>query len=271
MPDVELRSKTELTSITGTEFVYLQKQTTPFTVSPLPVNIITNYRYSILAKRNATNPNYQLDIVVNGASYTMDITTVGALGRDSATAEAVSTWYYIFEIVKADNTKSVIFSTSPTAPTLPAGYIYSKLVSMVRNDSSGNFVDFVQHDNTWGYGSDTPIRTVAAVDDQTAGLSASQWIPLLCYNVDFRLKISSINASNLSASNLIIYNLINAKTLIVAVEGGGTSPLGQADSATFSGKIFTDNQKVYYETSAFNPGGTTISTVASISGFEVPL
>lgn len=74
------------------------------------------------------------------------ITTSGANGLDTGT-EANSTWYYIWVIAKADDTKAVLLSTSMTSPTMPADYVFKGLVGAVYNGSGGNFGEFAQRDN----------------------------------------------------------------------------------------------------------------------------
>lgn len=115
----------------------------------------------LVVKNNATNPNYQVDISAdeiilqdeNGnpmrvlnLSATADITVSGAGGLDTG-AEAVSTWYHLWVIARADGTKSVILSTSATAPTLPSGYAYKAYLGAVYNQSDGNFMSFYQMGN----------------------------------------------------------------------------------------------------------------------------
>lgn len=92
-----------------------------------------------------------------GVNHVIDITTVGANGRDSAVAEAASTWYAIHEIGKEDGSKAGLFSTSFTNPTLPTGYTYSGLIGAVRNDSGSNFLQFVQANTAVACG--TPAAT----------------------------------------------------------------------------------------------------------------
>lgn len=109
---------------------------------------------------DATNANYQLDITAdaitlyggaNGVkdytsfSQTVDITVSGAGGLDTG-SEANSTWYYIWAISKADDTKSVILSLSATAPTMPTDYIFKGLIGAIYNNSSGNFISISQID-----------------------------------------------------------------------------------------------------------------------------
>lgn len=107
----------------------------------------------LVVKNNATNPNYQVDISADeiilqdasgnpmrvlNLSATADITVSGAGGLDTG-AEATSTWYHLWVIAKADGTKSVILSTSATAPTLPTGYTYKAYTGAWYNGSDGHF------------------------------------------------------------------------------------------------------------------------------------
>lgn len=72
------------------------------------------------------------------------ITTVGVNGRDSATAEAASTWYSVWVISDSTgvNVEAGLFGTSATAPTLPSGYDVKRRIGWVRNDASSNFVPY---------------------------------------------------------------------------------------------------------------------------------
>ncbi len=120
----------------------------------------------LIVKNNATNPNYQVDISAdeiilqdaNGnpmrvlnLSATADITVSGAGGLDTG-SETASTWYHLWVIAKADGTKSVILSTSATAPTLPTGYAYKAYTGAWYNGSDGHFRGAYQVGSraTWG-------------------------------------------------------------------------------------------------------------------------
>ena len=106
-------------------------------------------------------------------SYTLNIANSGALGLDTG-SEAANAWYYIWIIAKADGTVSAILSASSTAPTLPAGYIYKRLVSMVRN-TGGNFVDFLQRDTVvYRRG---PIQIATGNPAAFSGVNISTFIP----------------------------------------------------------------------------------------------
>ncbi|OPY00362.1 MAG: hypothetical protein A4E60_02350 [Syntrophorhabdus sp. PtaB.Bin047] len=107
---------------------------------------------NLVVQNNASNPNHQVDISadeiilqdsdgnplrITSLSMTADITGSGAGGLDTG-SEAISTWYHLWAIARADGTKSVIFSTSATAPTLPTGYTYKAYTGAWYNGTDGH-------------------------------------------------------------------------------------------------------------------------------------
>jgi len=81
------------------------------------------------------------------SDVTVDITTSGVNGLDTG-SEAVSTWYYVYLIWNESNGQiDGLLSASSTSPAMPSGYTKKRLVSAVRNNSSGNFMAFVQQGN----------------------------------------------------------------------------------------------------------------------------
>jgi len=111
---------------------------------------------NLVVKPNAINPAYQLDIDADSitlsdglstydalsANLIVDITVTGANGLDTG-SEANSTFYSVWVIYNGITVASLL-STSFTAPTMPSGYTYKRFVGAVRNDGSGNFLDFIQ-------------------------------------------------------------------------------------------------------------------------------
>lgn len=86
---------------------------------------------------------------VNGVSGNANIATSGVNGLDTG-SEANDAWYYIWVISNGTQT-ALLLSASASSPVLPSGYEYRALVSMVRNDASGNFVPFVQRGTRYVY------------------------------------------------------------------------------------------------------------------------
>jgi len=78
------------------------------------------------------------------------ITTSGAGGLDTG-VEAISTWYYVYEIGKSTDATAVngLLSVEPITSdiTMPSGYDLATRVGMVFNNASGNFEPFQERKN----------------------------------------------------------------------------------------------------------------------------
>jgi len=84
-------------------------------------------------------------------TITVDITASGANGLDTG-AEASSTFYYIYLIFNpTTEVLAGLFSISATSPTLPSGYTLKRLVGVVRNDGSSDFISFLQVGENFDY------------------------------------------------------------------------------------------------------------------------
>lgn len=113
-------------------------------------------------------------LAMRSLSVSPVITASGADGLDTGSV-AASTCYFVWVIAKADGTVAGLFSTSSTAPTLPSGYGFKRLVGAVITSSSSNLPRFRQSNETVLYqtyniilgtgsaGSATQITTSAAV------------------------------------------------------------------------------------------------------------
>ena len=171
---------------------------------------------NLLVKCNATHPTYRVDvswdelyigyIKSTSGSFTFDITASGALGLDTG-AEASSTWYYIWALAKTDGTVTITGSINSTTPTLPSGYTIYRLISMVRNDSGSNFVDFVQQNEIWAYVATTNMKAGAALYDET--LDCRQWIPEKVKNVNISYVVSTYHASAAASVQGYLYSYLN--------------------------------------------------------------
>lgn len=85
--------------------------------------------------------------ITDGVLQSAGSWSAGNFGRKLDTgARANSTWYHVFAIRKdSDGSGDWLFSTSATAPTMPAGYTYFRRIGSVRTDSSGNLLSFSQN------------------------------------------------------------------------------------------------------------------------------
>jgi hypothetical protein len=213
---------------------------------------------NITAKPNALNPNTQVDVAwdelrIEGIrtalkSFTLDITSSGALGLDTG-AEAVSTWYYIWAI--CNNTASIVsamLSASATAPTLPSGYTKKRLIGAVYNMADGHFRGFIQKNKNYAFSSITML----------SGGSQTTYT---------EIDISSI----IPIDTTIIYGSLQnsaGTTVYIAATIDGHGQL-QQETATISpvtpySLIITNSQKIYYKVSGANCN-------IHISGFEITL
>ena len=183
-------------------------------------------------------------------SGTISITTSGALGLDTG-SEASSTWYYIWAIGKADDTDSVILSTSSSAPTLPSGYTYYGLLGAVYNNSSSDLVNFKQVGNKVMCPIQSPLSAGTATTYTSVSLAA--YVPPIATSVDILI---GSNSSSGSATT----------TTFVAPAGSGTTPtygyyverqIASTTSATYSNaNILLDTaQTLYYYVSGANARG----------------
>lgn len=157
------------------------------TGSPSPAAIVANSRNLVAAYASASTLTVTADEVVlkdsSGAAFlassvsvTANIATAGANGLDTG-SEASSTWYYVWLIYNG-TTVAALLSASSSAPTMPSGYTYKALVSVVRNDGSSNFIRFWQNDRRLGIATQNVFTAFAATAAGTyQSLSLTAFVP----------------------------------------------------------------------------------------------
>ena len=89
------------------------------------------------------------DIITLSSTLTKRLDASWAVGSGNGGldtgSEANSTWYHLWAIKRSDTGVSdVLFSTSATAPTMPASYDRKRRIGAVYNNSSGNIDAFLQ-------------------------------------------------------------------------------------------------------------------------------
>ena len=206
-------------------------------------------------------------IIAGAQSLTIDITASGLLGLDTG-AEAADAWYYIWAIAKIDGTVSAILSASSTAPTMPAGYTLKRLVSMVRN-TSGDFVAFVQENDRWGYVANTVINSTAAFVSETR--DCTTFIPETIKKADIQLLLSVLDTGGAPAlGTAVLYNYANG-AYYPGITGQALATTASYDSTIYiSGTLGVSSRYIKYAT-IDSVSATSVNTVLSIIGFEVPL
>lgn len=143
---------------------------------------------------------------VSGQKYTAtslnvtgDITVSGANGLDAG-AEASDTWYYVW-VISDGTTEAALLSASSTNPTMPAGYTYKALVGAVRNDSSGDFIDFKQYGREFWYYDWQTLASGAVGLNAWTTLDTSALIPSGLSTLAFGVLRNETNASNIGLSH----------------------------------------------------------------------
>ena len=101
-------------------------------------------------------------------NQTVNLAVGGAGGLDTG-AVANNTWYAVFLIYGASG-QSIVASLSATAPTIPAGYVFSGRVGWVRTDGSGHIVAFKQSGARIQY-----VNTGSGVPQMATGSTTAAW------------------------------------------------------------------------------------------------
>jgi hypothetical protein len=151
----------------GTPTVNYFSVGSPFTKNNVNNELTRAVKYSrqlsgLTLSNNATDATNDIDIAIGGCTDStgteiMDLTSgitkrldagwsVGTNqgGLDTG-SKANSTWYYLYVIKRLDtNVTDVIFSVSPTSPTLPANYSTFRKIGAVRTSGAGAILAFYQ-------------------------------------------------------------------------------------------------------------------------------
>jgi hypothetical protein len=90
-------------------------------------------------------------VMMNLSSSLTKTTSAWTLGTNGGGLDtgaiAANTWYHIHAIVRTDTSNvDVLFSLSPTAPTLPATYTLFRRIGSIKTDASKHFIKYWQ----WG-------------------------------------------------------------------------------------------------------------------------
>lgn len=171
-------------------------QTLQATAPALPLSFS-----GLVIANNSVTPNTKIDIsvssitVTSGTAYvalnsvgagTVNCATVGADGLDDGTL-AAATWYYLYVIYDGTNIKRLA-SASASAPTLPSGYTYKRLVGVAVTDASAHFKVFVQQGLSFKY-DEYQVVTSGTTAQNWAAVSCTAFIPPISRIGCFQLKM----------------------------------------------------------------------------------
>lgn len=113
---------------------------------------------------------------------------------------AASTWYHVFIIERTDTgVVDILFSLSPTAPTMPTNYSYKRRIGSFKTNGSSNIIAFTQVGNTFYW-------TTQVLDLNTSSLSTSAVLETLG-SIPTGVKVVPLcrySVSNASANSVIL-------------------------------------------------------------------
>lgn len=219
------------------------------------------------------NENTRLDIVTTGRSIleatngatisvgpqtlTLNTAGVGVNGLDAGVL-ASNTWYYYF-LISNGVTVGCLLSTSPTAPTMPAGYVYKYQIGQIRTRAAAAFSRIFKRGRNTQYriasGSNTagyPIIQSGSLGNINTGVyvtaSVSSNAPPNAAKVDIALTAGSGQRSIVSPNNQT-----------GAFNDPANSPLASVlDSMTVFATIMLESTDLYY---ASNGSGGSLALI----------
>jgi len=134
-------------------------------------------------------------------------------------ALAPSTWYYLFQIQRADTgVVDYLCSASYTAPTFPASYGVKRYIGAIRTDSGSNILAFRQVGNEFLWA--TPPLDVSAATCGTSAASATLASVPSGYRLQANLRASIVKA--VAAPILLLSSLDEADLAPGTPEGNYT-------------------------------------------------
>lgn len=238
---------------------------------PMPQSSISGLTLS----NNGSDANNDIDIAAGRAlagagdynlilasAITKQLDAAWAVGTNQGGldtgAKANSTWYHVWLIGRVDtHVVDVLFSTSVSAPTMPANYTKKRRIGAIRTDSSGNIIAFLQ------YGDDFWWKSPPFLDVDDATLTTSKKNYTLS-GVPGGLVVEAFcNARYSHATTSVVYisnpNLTDLAPSLTAL------PLSSIHFNTNGGVILTQI-KVLTDTSAqISARATASSTTLKIS------
>lgn len=239
----------------GTEFVLLTNAN-----PPISTTFLQNYlagmelsaagstgTFGVTAGEASDSTNVSSMLLASAYTKTTASWTVGSGngGLDTG-AIANTTWYHVFIIQRLDTgVVDVLFSLSPSSPTLPTNYTLFRRVGSMRTDSSAHWVAFVQNGSEFIWATQFADGSNPSVVTSTASL--------ITLTVPTGVKVNALFRSTLgstSAGVVVIY----------------TSP-DETDQAPGNiADLFTANAASSFTSGRFNVRTNTSAQIRARSG-----
>lgn len=140
----------------------------PLSQAQALVSTLPGFIGGLVPSNNGTDANNDIDISSGAATdstgtyllklastLTKQLDAAWAAGNNAggmdAGSKAANTWYHIHLIRKdSDGSIDALYSLSPTAPTMPAGYTARRLIGSVRTNGSSNIIAFIAYEIAGG-------------------------------------------------------------------------------------------------------------------------
>jgi hypothetical protein len=200
-------------------------------------------------------------LIVLASAITKQLDAGWAVGTNAGGlntgAEANSTWYEVHLIKRTDTgVVDVMFTTTANRTTLPANYTMQRRIGWIRNDGSGNILQFTQVDD-----SVTLTTQIADVNNASVATVAAAVTLTTPPNSIARFRASAVSNASVNAAWCIVFSEI--------VEGNVT-PAGTTGIASLGGHDFIAWTAAHFElrvsaTSTIEHDGSTTTGTPTFS------
>lgn len=197
-------------------------------------------------------------IFAGSSTLTLNLTVVGANGLDAGSL-ANSTFYHIYAISNGSTTAGLA-STSATAPTMPAGYVYKKRLGAMVTDSSANLMRTRQVGDVAEYVI-TPATNTASLPLIASGTTVSAWtaeslaafVPSTALAAEVTLRADTGTLAAAAPNTNYTTSISNpVAPLFLNVEGG-------ANARAITGFITLQSGSIFYLSNSASAGNGILS------------
>jgi hypothetical protein len=150
---------------------------------------------------------------------------------------AASTWYHVYLIMRTDTgLVDVLFSVSPTAPTMPPGYTKKRRIGSIRTNASSQIMAFTQLGDQflWGVDLAYDVYNGGAASAAPGGLLPAATVPVglkvrVIFNIfnnsgqslnfmspDAQAVFGSMNLNNTNAGQFVIRTNTTGQVRVIA-------------------------------------------------------
>lgn len=168
---------------------------------------VSNTSFSIGAGCRGNDTFVSTMYLASALTKTTSVWAVGsAAGGLDTGSIAANTWYYIFLIKRPDTgVVDILFSTSPTAPTMPTDYTLKRLFQAVKTNGSNQFIQTL----CYADGTQEWLVPFSDVNDATLTTAKKSYPLLSAPNVFCRVSFFTAAANAVVGARIQIYGNTN--------------------------------------------------------------